>query len=126
MERRESEVVDEGSFDIDAAAAELETGAANDRVGTTLLLETDRVRVWEVRLEPGDRIPFHAHSRTHFWTVVESGSGRQRTADGVIRRWTYAPGDTRFFEVAADRPLIHDLANPGDTTIRFITVEMLG
>ena len=125
MERTASEVVDEGLFDLEAAAAELEAGAANDRVGTKLLLENDRVRMWEVRLEPGERIPFHAHSRTHFWTVVEAGSGRQRTADGVIRRWTYAEGDARFFDVSPDEPLVHDLENPGDTTIRFITVELL-
>jgi hypothetical protein len=125
MEQPISQAVDEGTFDLAAAAAELEAGAANDRVGTRLLLENDRVRVWEVRLEPGDRIPFHAHSTTHFWTVVDAGSGRQRTADGVVRRWRYVADDTRFFEVSADRPLVHDLENPGDTTIRFITVELL-
>ena len=125
MDQPISAAVDEGSFDMAAAAAELEAGAANEQVGTRLLLENDRVRVWEVRLEPGERIPLHAHSKTHFWTVIEAGSGRQRTADGAIRRWTYVVGDTRFFEVDPGEPLIHDLENPGDSTIRFLTVELL-
>jgi len=28
--------------------------------------------------------PFHAHTRKYFWTVVDGGIGRQRTADGLM------------------------------------------
>jgi len=31
-------------------------------VGTTLLFENDRVRVWELRLEPGQRSDLHHHA----------------------------------------------------------------
>ena len=38
---------------------EFEANQLNGRVGTRLLSETDRVRVWEIRLAPGERIGFH-------------------------------------------------------------------
>jgi quercetin dioxygenase-like cupin family protein len=41
--------------------------------------------VWEVRLRPGERGPFHAHTRRYFWTVVDGGTGLQRSADGTYR-----------------------------------------
>ena len=40
---------------------EFEAIQLNGRVGTRLLSETDRVRVWEIRLAPGERIGFHRH-----------------------------------------------------------------
>ena len=33
-----------------------EANQLNGRIGTRLLSETDRVRVWEIRLAPGERI----------------------------------------------------------------------
>ena len=47
-----------GEYDVAAFADELE-GERNHDIGTKVLLENDRVRVWEIRLEPGDRVPFH-------------------------------------------------------------------
>ena len=35
---------------------EFEANQLNGRVGTRLLSETDRVRVWTIRLKPGERI----------------------------------------------------------------------
>src|SRR5262249_20211380 len=46
-----------------AIAAEFERERQNNNgcVGTTLLSESDRVRVWIIRLAPGERIGFHRH-----------------------------------------------------------------
>ncbi|MEV6733163.1 MULTISPECIES: hypothetical protein [unclassified Streptomyces] len=44
-----------------ALRAEFEAGAFNGRVGQRLLSETDRVRVREIRLAPGERVPAHRH-----------------------------------------------------------------
>jgi hypothetical protein len=41
--------------------AEFATNEYNPRVGTRLLSTSDRVRVWEIRLNPGERIGFHRH-----------------------------------------------------------------
>ena len=121
-----AEVVDQGTFDPADYADELEAAAGNVEVGTRLWFENDRVKVWEVRLAPGERGPFHAHTRRYFWTVVDPGLGRQRSPDGTFTVRRYQVGDTRYSEHDPADPLIHDLENVGDTTLRFVTVELLG
>lgn len=78
-----------------------------------------------MRLEPGERGPFHAHTTNYFWTVVDGGRGLQRRGDGSYVIRDYRVGDTMFLENSTDRPMIHDLENVGDTLLRFVTVEIL-
>ena len=60
-----------------AIAAEFERERANNNgcVGSTLLSEDDKVRVWIIRLAPGERIGFHRHVLDYFWTSVTGGRG---------------------------------------------------
>jgi len=48
----------------------------NGCVGTELLSETDKTRVWMIRLKPGERVGFHRHVLNYFWTSVNGGRGR--------------------------------------------------
>lgn len=121
-----SPIIEEGHFDPAEFAAELAAAPANLAVGTTLWFENDRIKVWEVKLAPGERGPFHAHTRNYFWTVVEGGRGLQRLGDGTLAVRDYAVGDTSFLEHTPETALIHDLENVGDTVLRFVTVELLG
>lgn len=114
-----------GTFDIGEFADELAAAPVNLDVGTSLLFENGSVKVWEVRLAPGERGPFHAHTRNYFWTVVESGTGLQRFSDGTFVVRDYALGETRFLEHSPQDSLIHDLENVGETVLRFVTVELL-
>jgi mannose-6-phosphate isomerase-like protein (cupin superfamily) len=125
METR-PDFVEEGVFDRDKFAAELEAAPGNRLLGTTMWYENERIRVWEVLLEPGERGAFHAHTTNYFWTVVEPGRGLQRFADGTFVVRDYLLGETRYLEHTADNSLIHDLENVGDTRLRFVTVELLG
>lgn len=118
--------VEDGSFDIAEYEDELRSGASNLQVGTTLWYENERVRVWEVLLEPGERGPFHAHVTNYFWTVVEAGRGFQRFSDGTYTIRDYRVGETRYLEHTPESALIHDLENVGETSLRFVTVELLG
>ncbi len=121
-----AEIIEEGTFDPAGYAAELRAAPGNVEVGTSRWFENERVRVWEVRLEPGERGPFHAHTHPYFWTCVEPGLGRQRSPDGTVKVRRYALGETQFSEHSADAPMLHDLENAGETTLRFVTVELLG
>jgi mannose-6-phosphate isomerase-like protein (cupin superfamily) len=116
---------DGGTFDPAEFAAELEAAPTNLAVGTTLWFENDRLKVWEVLLAPGQRGPFHAHTRNYFWTVVEGGRGLQRFGDGTYVVRDYGVGDTMYLEHTPETALIHDLENVGDTQLRFVTVELL-
>ena len=110
-------------YDRDRFAEELERASSNHDLGTTLWLENEHVRVFEVRLEPGERAPFHIHDRTYFWTVVDEGRGLQRAADGTQAVRDYRLGETRYLTPSPEDPLIHDLENIGDSVLRFVTVE---
>lgn len=50
-----------------------------EQVGTQLMFENDRVRVWDLALAPGESLAKHIH-RTDYFFVVESG-GLIRFAD---------------------------------------------
>jgi len=113
-----------GTFDVADYAGELEAGPSNREVGTKLLFENDRVRVWDLDLGPGDRVPFHCHATPYFFVCVDAGRAISRFPDGNAMTLDYAEGDTWFDEGAAG-PEIHDLENVGDTRLRFTTVELL-
>jgi quercetin dioxygenase-like cupin family protein len=118
-------ILKQDTFDRADYKDELDAAPRNLQVGTRLWFENDRIRVWEVRLQPGERGPFHSHTRNYFWTVVDGGIGRQRTADGTVITREYHVGDTSYSEHTHDEPMIHDFENAGDTLIRFVTVELL-
>ncbi|WP_405582413.1 hypothetical protein [Streptomyces sp. NBC_01092] len=102
---------------------EFEARAFNGRVGGRLLSETDRVRVWEIRLAPGERLPAHRHVLDYFWTAVTAGRSRQHTSDGTTRDVAYEQGETRHFAFGPGEHLLHDLENTGSTALTFTTVE---
>ena len=108
-------------------AAEFEREAKNHNpcVGSTLLSENDKVRVWIIRLAPGERIGFHRHVLDYFWTAVSGGRGRQHLMDGSTVEYTYAPGETRHETYAAGQYKVHDLTNLGDKEMVFMTIEFL-
>lgn len=119
------ETLEVGRYEPAAFQQELAEAPANTAVGTSLLFENDSIRVWEVRLAPGERTPFHAHTIRYFWTCVDPGVGRQRYVDGTTKLFRYHGGDTRYSEHSSDSPMLHDLENAGDTLLRFVTVELL-
>ena len=114
-----------GTFDPADFADELAAAPGNRQIGTTLWFENDHVRIFEIKLAPGERAPFHVHDATYFWTVIEAGRGLQRFADGTRVTRDYALGETKYLVHSPEDPLIHDLENVGDdSTLRFVTVEL--
>jgi beta-alanine degradation protein BauB len=105
--------------------AELAQSAGNGCVGTELVSETERVRVWCLRLRPGQRIGFHRHVLDYFWTVISDGVARSHYNDGRSVETTHRSGDTRHMTFPSGQSMIHDLENIGDTELLFTTVEFL-
>lgn len=106
-------------------AAEFEREAKNPNpcVGSTLLSENERTRVWIIRLAAGERIGFHRHVLDYFWTAVSGGRARQHVHDGTTVEYTYQPGETRHETYAAGEFKVHDLENLADHEMVFMTVE---
>jgi beta-alanine degradation protein BauB len=113
-----------GQFDVTEFAREL-AGEPNHQVGTRLLLSNDRVKVWEIVLGSGERVPFHWHTHPYFYVCTSPGRARTRFPNGYYVEGDEDVGGVAFMEHSADDPGIHDLENVGDTTIRYTTVELL-
>ncbi|GJD51946.1 hypothetical protein OPKNFCMD_4705 [Methylobacterium crusticola] len=94
-------------------------------VGSRLVSQTERVRVWLLTLEPGERIGFHTHVLDYFWTAVTGGRARSHYGDGRIAEVTYAAGDTQHHRFGPGDFMTHDLENIGETPLTFTTVEFL-
>ncbi|MEU9290707.1 hypothetical protein AB0D57_40280 [Streptomyces sp. NPDC048275] len=104
---------------------EFEAHSHDGWVGSRLLSETSRLRVWEIRLAPGERWHAHRHVLDYFWTAVNPGRSRQHTHDGTVREVSYSAGETRHFVFGPGEYLLHDIENIGDTELVFTTVEHL-
>src|SRR3989440_9089639 len=97
----------------------------NGCVGSELLSETDKLRVWTIRVAPGERIGFHRHVLNYFWTSVNGGRGRQHLMDGTTVEYSYYSGETRHETYGAGEFKVHDLENLGDEDMIFMTVESI-
>lgn len=54
-------------------------GAGRGRVGSRLVSETERVRVWHLSLRPGERMGFYTHVLDYFWTALAPGAPARTT-----------------------------------------------
>jgi anti-sigma factor ChrR (cupin superfamily) len=102
---------------------DLEANRFNGCVGSVLVSETDRVRVWHLRLPPGKRCAFHRHVLDYFWTCHTYGSARGYYEDGRIVDVNHFPGDTKHLHYGLGEYLLHSVENIGDTELLFTTVE---
>ena len=109
----------------DDLKADFHIHSHDGHVGSRLLSQDRRVRVWEIRLHPGQRFHAHRHVLDYFWTAVTGGRSRQHTADGTTREVTYTAGETRHYDFAPGEFLLHDIENIGDDELIFTTVEHL-
>lgn len=105
--------------------AELKHAPENGAVGSVMVSESDRAKVWLIEMQPGDRLPFHTHVLDYFWVATTPGRARSRYADGHVAEVDYAVGTTKHFTFSEGESMTHDLENIGDTVLCFTTVEYL-
>ena len=96
-------------------------------IGTALLFENDHVRVWEMKLEPGESSPLHRHVHDYLWVDVTPsrkellGAWPEGTTieheDGFVQHNTVGHGG-RTYDTG--------IKNVGTATQRQIVVEFLG
>jgi beta-alanine degradation protein BauB len=104
---------------------ELKRSFDNGCVGSRIVSETERLRVWHLTLAPGERIGFHRHVLDYFWSIHTDGAAKSNYHDGRTTVTQYKAGDTKHFTYAAGEWMMHDLENVGSTTLVFTTVEHL-
>lgn len=106
-------------------AKEFEDNENNGRVGSTLVSQTERVRIWHIVCQPGERLPVHKHQLDYFWTIHGPGKARSYYNDGSVSDVEYHTGDTQHHCFSQGEFFLHDLENIGDTPLVFTTVEFL-
>ena len=95
-------------------------------VGTKLLFENDRVRVWEVRLAPGERGDLHLHELDHILVQIHGDRVAVESAPDSPTPWgayfeaPITPGD---FSVMR-RGGIETAVNVGTEEFHEIIVEL--
>lgn len=97
----------------------------SEDLGTRLILETDRARIWEHLVPSGGTGPTHLHRRPYVSVVVHGSSGDTLDPEGtVLEHFTLVPG-TVFSYGESDLPETHSLRNTGDDEILIVTTELL-
>jgi beta-alanine degradation protein BauB len=102
---------------------EMLENAMNPIVGSTLVSETDKIRVWHLLIPPGKRCTFHRHVLDYFWTCHTNGTARGFFEDGSITETVHFPGDTRHMTYGKGEHLVHSVENVGKSDLLFTTVE---
>jgi predicted metal-dependent enzyme (double-stranded beta helix superfamily) len=97
-----------------------ERGIELGEVGTSLLMENDVLRVWEVMLQPGETIPFHHHKHPYVVVSLEGDENRIETIFGD----QFPTHEPRGSVVVIDqRRAVHRLTNVSDVNYRSRLVE---
>ncbi|ANY83307.1 hypothetical protein BB934_33310 (plasmid) [Microvirga ossetica] len=123
MEARMPKVLEPSAKWSAALQDEFTRNQFNPCIGTRLLSQDSRVRVWEVRLKPSERLGFHRHVLDYFWVATTPGKARSNQQDGSVVEAIYAAGQTCHLIYGPGQFKVHDLENIGDSEFVFTTVE---
>ena len=92
-------------------------------VGTQLLFENDAVRVWDLRLAPGEGTGMHRHELDYFYVVIGDGVLQRVDPDGTRHQpKAMKDGEVHFRQVSTEA--IHEAVNAGESEWRNIVVEL--
>jgi quercetin dioxygenase-like cupin family protein len=94
-------------------------------IGTSIVFENEHVRVWEVRLEPGETQPWHLHHNPYLVIGVETADNRMDFLDGSDPRHMHEVSGHVVYREAGK---VHMLTNEGDTRYinRLVELKLLG
>jgi hypothetical protein len=99
--------------------------AASTSVGTELLFENDIVRVWEMRLDPGESSPVHRHRCDYLIAYVDSLEGDISRQQASTQR-AYDSGYVAYLPVPVEGSEEQRLSNAGGRFHRHFVIEFLG
>lgn len=92
-------------------------------IGSKLLFENERVRVWDLRLAPGEQTPFHEHHCDFFYVALVEGQLQTIFPNGDENApRSLRDGEVHFREVG--EPVTHAARNVGSSDWRNIVVEL--
>lgn len=90
-------------------------------IGQRVVLENDHVRVWEIRLEPGETIDFHIHYHPYLVLSLGGGENEIETVFGEFITTHEPVGSTIFIN---EMRAVHRLTNRSNVTYLSRLVEL--
>ena len=90
-------------------------------VGSKLIFENERIRVWEFTLQPGETIGAHRHEHDYFFYPIEGGT-LEVSRDSGVTRATLEAGQV-YYRKGGDT---HAAKNVDDHRYHEVLVELKG
>lgn len=95
----------------------------SSEVGTRLLFENERVRVWDLCLRPGQSTGLHRHTTDYLYVVIGGGTLQGVDASGEKKPLSeMGDGEVVFRNI--DGEDVHEAINVGEKPWRNIVVEL--
>lgn len=85
-----------------------------------LLLENDRVRVLEIRIKPGEKLPMHSHP-AYIVYALRTHKIRLTLSDGKTKEVKVKAGEAAWSDAAS-----HAVENIGTTEVHVLNIELKG
>jgi quercetin dioxygenase-like cupin family protein len=98
-----------------------ERGITLGEVGQKILLENEHIRMWEVRLEPGETIDFHIHY--HPYLVVSLGGG-ENEIETIFGKHIPTDEPAGSFVFIDEMRAVHRLTNKSNVTYLSRLIEI--
>jgi len=83
-----------------------------------VLLNNDRVRVLDVVVKPGEKMPMHSHPDNVLY-VITGGSSKSTDAEGKVTALTTKAGECVFRKGET-----HAVENTGETEVHVLNIEL--
>ena len=90
-------------------------------IGDRILLENEFVRVWEVKLEPGETLDFHIHYHPYLVLSLSGGTNEIETISGKKIPTDEPAGSYVFINAMRE---VHRLTNKSNVTYLSRLIEM--
>jgi quercetin dioxygenase-like cupin family protein len=97
--------------------------SATNPIGTELVFEDERVRIWRIELEPGQEAGWHTHHLDYTSVIIEGDVVERPNDDGTVDRIEVTPGAFMRWHQGTLR---HALRNAGTKRFRNVIVEIKG
>jgi quercetin dioxygenase-like cupin family protein len=92
-------------------------------IGTQLVFEDERVRIWRIELEPGEEAAWHTHELDYTTITIEGDLTERLNDDGTVDRIAAEPGKISRWYQSTRR---HALRNVGTQRFRNVIIENKG
>jgi quercetin dioxygenase-like cupin family protein len=89
-------------------------------IASVVLFENDKVKIWNLIVEPGQSSAWHLHTRDYVTVVVEGGGLTVEFEDGTTERGSPQVGTWRFH----DEHKVHRVINNTNKRYKNVLIEL--